>query len=178
MQEGSDIALWEQVKAGDAKAFRELFLKYSEDLLSYGPKLTANEDLTKDTVQRLFMTLWDNRAKFIPPDNTKAYLMRSFRNNLLRELKKELSIRDVDVVELPLEEENEMSNSDRLLGLRSHIAQLPDRQREVIHLRYFQNVKNQEIAEIMEISYQSVGNLLQRALKALKVIMLSDSNSN
>ena len=52
--------------------------------------------------------------------------------------------------------------------LKEKLNQLPDRQREIIHLRYFHNLKNEEIAEILEMNYQSVSNLLYRAIKNLK----------
>jgi RNA polymerase sigma factor (sigma-70 family) len=52
--------------------------------------------------------------------------------------------------------------------LKTKLEQLPERQREVIHLRYFQNLKNEEIADIINVNYQSVSNLLHRAVKNLK----------
>ena len=52
--------------------------------------------------------------------------------------------------------------------LKEKLNQLPDRQREVIHLRYYHNLKNDEIAEVLEMNYQSVANLLGRAIKNLR----------
>jgi RNA polymerase sigma factor (sigma-70 family) len=48
------------------------------------------------------------------------------------------------------------------------LNQLPKRQREVIYLRYYQNLERDEIADIMGVNPQSVSNLLQAAFKTFR----------
>ena len=60
--------------------------------------------------------------------------------------------------------------AERREKLRQLVQSLPDRQKEVIHLRFFMNLKNEEIAEVLNINYQSVSNLLVRALKKIKTL--------
>ncbi len=91
-------------------------------------------------------------------------------------MKKERIIRYIDV-DHHLRDVLETSDADdqaQLQGLQLALQQLPARQREVLHLRYFQEIKNQEISEIMGISYQSVCNLLQRAIKQMRVLIQKD----
>jgi RNA polymerase sigma factor (sigma-70 family) len=47
---------------------------------------------------------------------------------------------------------------------------LPKRQKEIIYLKFFENLGREEIADIMQISPQAVSNLLQKALKNLRAI--------
>ena len=48
------------------------------------------------------------------------------------------------------------------------INNLPPREREVIFLKYYSGLTSQEIAEVMDINYQSVGNTLQKAIYKLR----------
>ncbi len=55
-----------------------------------------------------------------------------------------------------------------------YLNELPRRQREIIYLKYYQNLDREEIAEVMGISHQSVSNLLQKALLALRRVIPVD----
>jgi RNA polymerase sigma-70 factor (ECF subfamily) len=52
--------------------------------------------------------------------------------------------------------------------LREAINKLPERQKEVIYLRYIMDFKNEEIAQIMGINYQAVRNTLHKAIENLR----------
>ena len=56
----------------------------------------------------------------------------------------------------------------RLDQLNFMMNMLPARQKEVLYLKFYQNLSNQEIAELLKVQYQSVSNLLQRALAFLR----------
>ena len=146
-----------------------------DDLLRFGQNLVQNRELVQDAIQNLFTNLWDKRTSIKTPTHPKAYLLRSLRNNLLRDAKRELKVADLD----PNHQHHVHFTSstseqeDQFKYMRKVIQNLSDREREVIHLRYYQEIRNKEIAEIMGISYQSVANLLQRALKHIKVALES-----
>jgi len=52
--------------------------------------------------------------------------------------------------------------------LHQALEKLPRRQREAVHLRYFQNMSNEEISALMQINIQSVYNLIFGAMSNLK----------
>ena len=52
--------------------------------------------------------------------------------------------------------------------IKNHLDKLPKRQKEVVYLRFFENMTRDEIAQVMGITNQSVSNLLQTAFKQLK----------
>jgi RNA polymerase sigma-70 factor (ECF subfamily) len=58
-------------------------------------------------------------------------------------------------------------------SLRQAIKALTVRQQEAIQLRYYQGFSNEQIANLMDLNYQSVNNLLHRALSRLKEIFKS-----
>lgn len=173
MKDFSDIELWEQTNQGSETAFAELYARHIRSLLDYGHKLTSNTDLIKDAAQELFINIWNSKSRLTTPSYVKIYLIRSFRNNLLRSIRKEKMIDDVSLEDL-INDVSGVSSYDeselirRKALLKKTLDQLPERQKEIIHLRYYQNIKNQDIAEILNINPQSVSNLLQRAIKSLK----------
>jgi len=66
--------------------------------------------------------------------------------------------------------ENEI-HASQTATLRQAIRTLSHRQQEAIQLRYYQGLSHEEIGELMDLNYQSVSNLLHRALLKLKVMV-------
>ena len=48
------------------------------------------------------------------------------------------------------------------------LNELPDRQKEVLFLKYYSNLKVTEISEVMNINYQSVLNMMHKAIKKMR----------
>ena len=63
---------------------------------------------------------------------------------------------------------NKETESFRTKNISKLLNKLPKRQKEAIYLKYYSGLKATEIAEIMDINYQSVVNILYKALKNLK----------
>ncbi|MGO8056305.1 RNA polymerase sigma factor, partial [Rhizobium leguminosarum] len=61
---------------------------------------------------------------------------------------------------------------DKQEKLEKGLAKISDRQREIIHMKYFQQMEYEDIARIMNLNYQSARNLVTRALVALRKEML------
>jgi len=174
VQELPDSLIWKQISQGDAQAFHSLYHTYFDDLYLFGQKLCANNDLVQDTLQKLFLYIWDTRSTMVAPKHTKAYLFRSFRNNLVREIKREQQISGLAIDQLPVDIPDAVPSEEHTeehARLQAALSQLPAREREVLHLRFYQGIGNKEVSDIMGISYQSVSNLLQRAIKHLKTLI-------
>ena len=169
----SDKELWDLLRKGSKQAFSIIYKRHVQALLHFGLKLTNDREIIKDTLQELFTEFWKKRASLSEVEHVKVYLIKSFRYKLLRAIsnanKTAISTLEDLFKEIPEEKfiENELA-LERKKILKTHLQKLPERQREVIHLRYFQNLKNEEIAEILSINYQSVSNILHRGIKNLK----------
>jgi len=177
LKSSSDKLLWQQIQLGNADAFRSLYDSHIDDLIVFGQKLCKDNGLIQDTLQLLFLKLWENRSTLPAPKHIKAYLMRSLRNNLLRSIKQEQRISGI-AIEDHLKEVPGVSpvinDKAEVHKVQRAMEQLPARQREILHLRFYQDIRNQEISEIMGISYQSVCNLLQRAIKQMQLLVPKD----
>lgn len=174
-----DEALWKQFKQGSKIAFSLLFRKYYSVLYEYGLHLVKNrEELLKDVIQDLFTELWAKKKSVGEIQYVKAYFIKSFRRNLLRELKKQRKLLFVfnheniqpDTFSLSMEDliiAGEL-NQEKRLKVRNAIEKLSASQREIIYLKFKDNLDYQEIEEITSLKYQSIRNSVHRALKALK----------
>ncbi|QGY46976.1 hypothetical protein GM418_25935 [Maribellus comscasis] len=52
------LKVWIQFKSGDQSAFEEIYSEYADTLFNFGLKLTADQDLVKDSIQDLFINLF------------------------------------------------------------------------------------------------------------------------
>lgn len=169
----SDKELWNLLRKGNKAAFSLLYKRHIQILFNFGLKLTSDREIIKDTLQELFTEFWNKQATLAEVEYVKVYLIKAFRYKLLRAISKanKTTIYNLEdlLKDMPEEEiiENELALERKKL-LKERLELLPERQREVIYLRYFQNLKNDEIATIINVNYQSVSNILYRGLKNLK----------
>jgi RNA polymerase sigma factor (sigma-70 family) len=176
-QEEREMALWREMLVGNVASF-EMLINVTYDLLfQYGNKFCHDREMIKDCIQDLFLEVWekkDNLNSNIPP---KAYLLASLRRRLHRMTQKNrmlfldhlLPDEGFDIA-FNVEHQFIQSEYDQQMASRmTHMLNgLPKRQKEAIYLKFFQDMDRDEIATIMEISPQSVSNLLQTAFKFLK----------
>ncbi|KAA9346634.1 RNA polymerase sigma factor [Larkinella humicola] len=174
----TDAALWHQFREGDEVALGELAERYYKRLYGYGSKFSRDREAIKDCIQDLFLEIWDKRHTISEPDSVKLYLLVSIRRRILRrktgdkwlEQSEELDFDAAVVGDLPIETaiiEDETSQH-YVRKLQQLIPQLSRRQQEIIYLRFYENLDNEAIAEVMSLSRGAVANLLWRALKELK----------
>lgn len=171
----TDKELWRLLRLSNRIAFSLLYKRHIHALFNFGLRLTSDKELIKDTLQELFVELWNKRNTLSDVDHIKVYLIKSLRYKLLRAISKTHKGKIYSLEELfssiPEISIDLIENEDfleRKKQLQEALNLLSERQREVIHLRYFQNLKIEEIAEIININNQSVSNLLHRALTKLR----------
>ncbi len=169
--------LWRDFLRGDIVAWSRLLETHYRTLFNYGRRLTEYRDLLHDGIQELFLTLWDNRANLNPNvSSVSFYLLRAYRNLLIKEFKNKKRFQPE--TKIPTETSSSPSfeqllidrEGDRLTSSRvKHLlGTLSSREQEALFLKYYQNLSNQEIAEMMSIRRQSVANLLHSGLQHLR----------
>ena len=172
--------LWERFISGSSSAFSELYDAYSEILYKFGMRYTTDNELVKDCIHDLFIDLHAYRGKLAREVNVKFYLLKSFRRKLHAAHRKS-SLLDfnhwssddsfgVNAFSFSIEQEMIMDEKQRemLDHLAIEINQLPERQREVLYLRFNQDLDYEEIAAMMQISVPTCRTFIYRALKQLR----------
>ena len=156
-------------------ALFSLMVLYYNDLFRYGIRFTADVDNTKDIVNQFFLHTWEQRKKFVAAENTKAYLLVSFKHFLINHLRKSFPFKSVaDYPEEPMEHSYEdhiiSFQRDEALknALHQSIQSLPARQKELLLLRFYENMSYEEIAKSNSLSVRTVYNKIHLALKKLR----------
>jgi RNA polymerase sigma-70 factor (ECF subfamily) len=175
------LELLNRVKLGDKTAFNELCVNYYRLLFNYGYTVTSDRELIKDVIQDLFLQLWEKRIGITDIDSIGKYLLKSTRNNILYQIRKNrVNFVDEFIEKDDNQPDNYTIENDIILNetlsqnearIRKALELLPKRQREVLFLKFYESRSNDEIADLMEINYQSVSNHLQRALSTLRTLL-------
>jgi RNA polymerase sigma-70 factor (ECF subfamily) len=168
-----EILLWESFRKGDREAFAVLFRTHYELLYRYGGKFTNNAGLLEDCIQELFVELWQAKSR-TPVISVRAYLLKSLKYKLLKAYRKNRNILPIGEDDGPFEWSHESvliageEDSEKKQRVLKALQQLSTRQKEIIYLKYYQNLSYEEVSEIMNINYQVARNLLYQSIKALR----------
>lgn len=170
-----DRRLWGEIIDGNKEALGRLFDRHVKELLSYGYSISHDLDLVKDCIQDVYVNIWTYREHLSPEVQVKFYLYRSLRNALRKELPAyapldELSGTDIADPESSPENrwlmaESEISQRKKLITVMSTLS---DREREVISLKYYSDMKIRQIAVLLGLKEQTISNTLQNALVKLR----------
>ncbi|RMG29874.1 MAG: sigma-70 family RNA polymerase sigma factor [Bacteroidetes bacterium] len=177
-----DRHLWASFKAGDRQALSAIFHQHIRILYKYGSKFSKDGQLVEDCIQDLFMDLWQKRQRLGDTDSIKRYLLGALRRRIIRQdqrgkkyLTDAVELDDYDFeVEFTCEElliAGEI-DEERHQQLQQALQKLSKRQKEAIYLKFYAEMDYQQVAEIMNLNYQSVRNLIHNALKKLRGMML------
>ena len=171
------LTLWHQAQAGDKDAFCQLAESQYRALFSYALNFTTDREFVKDSIQSVFIRVWEKRAT-ITIQFVAIYLFKSLRNELFQEFRRQkqwfTAVDSLEVSELSdwqtveTEIEQQEAESESYQRIRRAISTLPKRHQEAIFLKFYEGLDNDQIAGLMHINRQSVANLLYKSLCALK----------
>lgn len=175
LKEQQHQQLWAGLLRGDHKAYTEIISYYFQPVFVYGSRLSKDKDFVKDCVQDVFMELWRRRENLSHVSTVKAYLFTALRFKIYRERKKwqlneEIDADDVFYTEISIEARliEDQEKAETKLKIEELLNGLPARQREILYLRFYENLDHQKIAEIMGLNKQTAYNLLYKAIGRLK----------
>ncbi|WP_121812868.1 RNA polymerase sigma factor [Mucilaginibacter kameinonensis] len=167
--------LWDLFRAGNRDAYTELVSRYAKALFNYGYRFNQDEAFIEDCIQDLFFDLWEGRERINATPAVKGYLFKAMRHRVFREQANWQRNQALDesydfLVDFSIETRLIAEVDVTLLSTRVQqvLNELPPRHREVLYLRFFEELDFNEIEQIMGINRQSVHNLLQRAYKSFK----------
>jgi len=118
--------------------------------------------------------LWEKHGQLPKIDNILSFLIRSLRNALIDENRKQQTQQKmIDHLAwlTTKNQENEPEMAQKRKKLQKALQQLSSTQQEIIFLRFYNQLPYQEAAEIVDMKYQSVRNAAHRAMKVLRKAM-------
>jgi len=165
-----------KIKEGDAWAFKNVMRKYYRELVDFAYHYVNSSHVAKDVVQDVFANIWERRSRWSPDRSLKLYLYQSVKNEalkLLRDRKTEYKYIEAYLEEkgeqkIVLKEEIEGDNQEFQEVVRQAIQSLPERARMTYQLHRRDGLTYKEIAQVMEISHETVESQMSRALQLLR----------
>lgn len=157
----------------DRPTFHLLYRTYYKALVSYAVSLLGSRDAAEDVVQDAFAAIWERGGKnFVNISHVKRFLYLFVRNKSVDALRHRKITDDyaqsLAVSEHKIsDEEKDLFTEDVYIRLFKMIDQLPDRQKEVF-LLYMKGKTNQEIADALHVSIETVKTQKRRGKEYLK----------
>ena len=168
--------LLKRLKAGEEKAFEDLYWTYSPRVYNFINSLLFDKSLTEDLTQNVFLKVWEKHEQIEPELGITAYLFtiaRHFVFNMLRQTEFRLSqhvtshVEDIDLSDDSKEEQQHEVNS--FLEYIDHLIEnLPPSRREIFRLSRLEQLSNKEIARKLSISEKTVETQLYRSFQYLR----------
>ena len=169
----NSVILTDKGKNSDYEKFDQLVKRFGESLNAFACRITNDREAAGDIVQTVFANLWMNRKKIDFENSIDRYLYVSARNLSYKYLNSRKRLND----QLPdIAESDEQSVTNHLIReetirlLMEAIDQLPPRTAEVILLG-MEGLKQDEIAEKMNVTVANVKLLKSRGIKKLREIL-------
>ena len=163
----------------DPQLFDELFRQYSNPLFYYAAKFVEDE-VAKDIVQDVFVKIWSDHSITIS-QSLNSFLFTMVRNSCLQHLEK-LKVRNkyLKSAKLLLQEEElrfymgektSLIEQEQENKLNEVLNSFPDRCKQIFMMSRFENKKNKEVAEELDISVKAVEKQISRAMTTLRTKM-------
>ncbi len=164
-----------RAKHGDKEAFSELYRKYDPKIERFTYQRVSDveeaEDIISEIWTKTFIHLKNFQGEF---ENSFGAWIFSITRNCLRDYyrkKKEHPITKVEnVSDLSLSEDFTMNDWFDQERIETFIRQLPSKQQQIIRMKYFDDLKNKEIAATLSLSEKTVSSALNKALHKLSRI--------
>ena len=170
------LHLWQQMIEGDKDSLGELFDILGKEMIAYAHKISTDRSIAKDAVQDVFVDLWQYRSNLSQDVQVRFYLYRSVKRAVLRNIKWMPSVLDdvehfadtVNVASVETEFCEIETEQQQQLHIEQSLQLLSQREREIITLKYYSNLKLKDIAALLELKEQTIANTLQNALTKLR----------
>ena len=170
----SDLEILFRFRNGDEDAFKLIFGMFYKRLCFFASGISEVEGCN-DIVQDAFVKLWERRTKFDRIDSIKSFLYQTVKNTCINIYKhKQVVLRHIESTYDPVEEINifhSIIEAEVAGEIQKAIQKLAPGYQKVIYLSYFQGMSNQEVADSLEVSINTVKTQKLRALQQLKLLI-------
>ena len=173
MKEINIELLVQQIQAGKIKKFEKLIDYYKHRLYGYIFKQVRNKEDSEDVLQEVFIKVYRKLDQYDSEQNFTSWIVTITRNTIMdyfrRKKPKSELIDDLDMVDSETPEKVFLEKSfSRVLD--NKISQLPDKYRELILLKYFEELTYDEISITLSMPINQVKWQLHQARKKLMVL--------
>ena len=168
-----DTRLLSAMQHGDKKAYGTLFRRYYPILCTYANRFVNLED-AEEIVQDVMLWLWENKETQMFNTSFSQYLYKTVYHRCINQLARQQSqlraeTRFYEYMLEMLQDTDFLQTEELKKYISQAIHALPPSYREAFVMHRFENKSYKEIAEILQVSTQTVNYRIQQSLKLLRV---------
>lgn len=183
MNNASDKELLEFFRNENTRqqAFRAIVVRYQKKLYWHIRRMLIDHDDTDDVLQNVFIKVWKGLDNFKEDAQLFTWLYRIATNETLtfiRQRKAELQVRFGDVeysIESKLSEDPYFKGDAIQRKLQAAIQELPEKQRLVFTMKYFDEMKYEDMSQILDTSVGALKASYHHAVKKIEAYIRSTS---
>lgn len=178
----SDSELLNQFQKEETRnfAFHLMVQKYQEKIYWHIRKIVVDHDDANDVVQNTFVKAWNGLLNFREDSQLYTWLYRIATNEALTFLKKKrtrffLPLVDVESqLAQSLESDPYFNGDEAEMKLQKAILRLPEKQRVIFNMKYFEEMTYEEISEVLGTSVGALKASYHIAVKKIENFLESD----
>ena len=177
----NELQLAEAFRKGEPAALNILWKNHYKALVYFADQLVRNNLLSEDIVSETFVKVWNMRDRFDNVHSIKAFLYITVRNTCYDHLRSQeiharihkeiLYTADSYATEMN-RDDYDMMYAEYIQQLYEQVKNLPERCQEVFKLYFFNRSSTREIADLLNISEQTVRNQKTKAIHMLRSVLL------
>lgn len=180
----TDKRILEKFKNTSTKkeAFKLLLEKYNRKVYWQVRRIVIDHDDANDVVQNTFIKVWEKLESFRENSQFYTWLFRIATNEALAFLQKKRSARNISMEEMQGELSNQIKAGSYFDGnkteriLQQAILTLPEKQRLVFNMKYYDNLKYEEIESILGTSVGALKASYHHAVKKIEQFVKQSLN--
>lgn len=173
-QQTVDADLFPLIQKGNKDAFTIIYNRYHKQLYVLAYTYLKDRDMAEDAIQHVFTKLWEFREDIAIKVSLKNFLYTITKNYILNQIRNENTIirKNYELAQnAEIYEDNLLSTIEQkelMSLLKQALDMLPEQKRQVCLLKMDEKLSNQEIAEKMQISINTVKTHYAQAIKILR----------
>jgi RNA polymerase sigma-70 factor (ECF subfamily) len=162
------------LQRGSIPAFERIFSLYHKRIYNFCLSLHQSSNYAEETVQKVFVALWEQREQVDKNKPLGSYLYSIARYMVYQEFRHQVYKKAAfdhftyNLIDTNESTKDEILFNELLTFLESLIERLPERQREIFKLSRFMGLTYKQIAEQLNITENTVDTQIRRALKFLR----------
>jgi len=182
LEDARDRELVRRVTSGDEMAFRDLFNRYGPSAKSLALRVVRQPFLAEEIVQDAFLALWRDPGAYREDRGSfRAWLMSTVHHRAVDVVRREETQRKRAREQLPdLEQQADVGDlvaeqtdlADSRVRVRRALEEIPDPQRQVLEMMYFEGKTQTRIAEELELPLGTVKSRTLLGMRRLRAMLL------
>ncbi len=167
-----------------SRAFDDLVRRYQQRLYHHVRRLVIDHDDADDVLQNTFLKAWRHIDSFRADSQLHTWLYRIATNESLSFLQSKNKRAHSDVADIQDDLRHSLTNSPHIqadtieMKLQQAILTLPDRQRTVFHLRYYDEMPYEDMSQILEVTTGSLKASYHHAVKKIEAFLTASADSS